>query len=204
MHNAMRLGLDFDNTLISYDRLFRRVALDKALIPEGTPPEKNAVRDYLRQQGIEDEWTRLQGEVYGGRILEAEPYPGMQAALKGLADSQIPMYIVSHKTRTPFLGEPWDLHAAARSWLTKQGFHDVAGLGWSEDQVFFELTKEAKAARIVALGCTHYVDDLPEILAMLPDHIEKILFAPNGNTAGHPDWKVMRSWQELPVLLDLQ
>ena len=29
----MRLGLDFDNTLISYDQLFRRVALDKALIP---------------------------------------------------------------------------------------------------------------------------------------------------------------------------
>ena len=199
----MYLGLDFDNTLISYDRLFRRVALDKALIPEETPPQKNAVRDYLRQQGIEDEWTRLQGEVYGSRILEAEPYPGMQAALKGLSDRQIPMCIVSHKTHTPFLGEPWDLHAAARSWLEQQGFHDPNRMGWSEDQVFFELTKEAKVARIVALGCTHYVDDLPEILVMLPDKVEKILFV-SGEVAGkYPDWKLMRSWQELPTLLNL-
>ena len=199
----MYLGLDFDNTLISYDRLFRRVALDKALIPEETPPQKNAVRDYLRQQGIEDEWTRLQGEVYGSRILEAEPYPGMQAAIKGLSDRQIPMCIVSHKTHTPFLGEPWDLHAAARSWLEQQGFHDPNRMGWSEDQVFFELTKEAKVARIVALGCTHYVDDLPEILVMLPDKVEKILFV-SGEVAGkYPDWKLMRSWQELPTLLNL-
>jgi hypothetical protein len=199
----MYLGLDFDNTLISYDRLFRRIALDKALIPEETPPQKNAVRDYLRQQGIEDEWTRLQGEVYGSRILEAEPYPGMQAALKGLSDRQIPMCIVSHKTHTPFLGEPWDLHAAARSWLEQQGFHDPNRMGWSEDQVFFELTKEAKVARIVALGCTHYVDDLPEILVMLPDKVEKILFV-SGEVAGkYPDWKLMRSWQELPTLLNL-
>jgi hypothetical protein len=199
----MYLGLDFDNTLISYDRLFRRVALDKALIPEETPPQKNAVRDYLRQQGIEDEWTRLQGEVYGSRILEAEPYPGMQAALKGLSDRQIPMCIVSHKTHTPFLGEPWDLHAAARSWLEQQGFHDHNRMGWSEDQVFFELTKEAKVARIVALGCTHYVDDLPEILVMLPDKVEKILFV-SGEVAGkYPDWRLMRSWQELPTLLNL-
>lgn len=199
----MRLGLDFDNTLISYDQLFRRVALDKALIPETTPPQKNAVRDYLRQQGIEDEWTRLQGEVYGNRILEAEPYPGMQAALKGLSDRQIPMCIVSHKTHTPFLGEPWDLHAAARSWLEQQGFHDANRMDWSEDQVFFELTKEAKVARIVALGCTHYVDDLPEILAMLPDSVEKILFAPSEVAGKHPDWKLMRSWQELHALLNL-
>jgi len=200
----MRLGLDFDNTLISYDQLFRRVALDKALIPEATPSQKNAVRDYLRQQGIEDEWTRLQGEVYGSRILEADPYPGMQAALKGLSDRQISMCIVSHKTRTPFLGEPWDLHAAARSWLELQGFHDVNRMGWSEDQVFFELTKEAKVARIVALGCTHYVDDLPEILAMLPDSVEKILFAPSEVAGKHHDWKLMRSWQELPAVLNLR
>src|SRR5262249_17792934 len=141
----MRLGFDFDNTLISYDKLFRQVALDKELIPAETPPEKNAVRDYLRQQDREDEWTKLQGEVYGGRILEAEPYAGMRDALQRLAARGIPMHIVSHKTRWPYLGERWDLHAAARSWLDSQGFFSAAGMGWSPEQVFFELTKEAKA-----------------------------------------------------------
>jgi len=199
----MRLGLDFDNTLISYDQLFYRVALDKGLIPAEIPKQKNAVRDSMRERGIEEEWTRLQGEVYGSRILEAEPYPGMLATLKQLASKHIPMCIVSHKTRTPYLGEPWDLHAAARGWLQQQGFLAAKGLAWSESQIFFELTKEEKVARILALGCTHYVDDLPEILAMLPARVERILFAPSQDIQGQPDWKRMSSWQELPSILGL-
>jgi len=199
----MRVGFDFDNTLISYDSLFHQVALDNALIPETIPPQKNAVRDYLRQQGQEDDWTRLQGEVYGGRILEAPPYPGMLASLHALAHLNIPMCIVSHKTRTPYLGEAWDLHVAARSWLELHGFHSTDGLGWAEGQVFFELTKEAKVARIVALGCTHYIDDLPEILVMLPDSIHKILFSPSDGGQTNPKWKVMKAWPDLPRVLAL-
>lgn len=198
----MRLGFDFDNTLISYDRLFRRVALDKALIPEATPSQKNAVRDHLRQQGIEDEWTRMQGEVYGGRILEAEAYQGMQTTLQTLKTMRIPMCIVSHKTRTPYLGDPLDLHAAARGWLRQQGFFDPQGLDWSEDQIFFELTKEAKVARILSLGCTHFVDDLPEILEMLPDSVVKILFDPGEIHAITP-WTRLSAWVDLPKLLGL-
>lgn len=199
----IRLGLDFDNTLISYDQLFRKVALEKGLVPEQTPPQKNAVRDYLRQQGREDDWTSLQGEVYGLRILEAEPYSGMRAALDALAARSVPMCIVSHKTRQPYRGAPCDLHAAARRWLLQEGFHDASGLGWPEEHVHFEPTKEAKVARIVELGCTHYVDDLPEILAMLPEGIEKILFTASGEAASAPTWKRMTSWSELPALLDL-
>jgi FMN phosphatase YigB (HAD superfamily) len=68
----MRLGFDFDNTLISYDQLFHRVALDKSLILAEILKQKNAVRDSMRERGIEEEWTRLQGEVYGSRILDAD------------------------------------------------------------------------------------------------------------------------------------
>ena len=173
------------------------------MIPAEIPKQKNAVRDSMRERGIEEEWTRLQGEVYGSHILEAEPYPGMLATLRQLADKNIPMSIVSHKTRFPYLGEPWDLHAAARGWLQKQGFLDAKGLAWSEDQIFFELTKQEKIARILSLGCTHYVDDLPEILAMLPTHVERILFAPNQYVQGQPDWKRMSAWQELPFIIGL-
>ena len=199
----MRLGLDFDNTLISYDQLFHRVALDKGLIPEEILQQKNAVRDSMRERGIEDEWTRLQGEVYGGRILEAEPYPGMLHTLKLLADKQVPMCIVSHKTRSPYIGHPWDLHAAARGWLRKQGFLDASYMAWSDSQIFFELSKQDKIARILDLECTHYVDDLPEILAMLPSHVKKILFTPNGNVECRPDWLRMSKWYELPAILGI-
>ena len=200
----MRLGLDFDNTLISYDQLFYRVALDKGLISPEVPKQKNAVRDFMRERGIEEEWTRMQGEVYGSRILEAAPYPDMLVTLHKLAKKHIPMCIVSHKTKVPYLGEPWDLHAAARGWLQKNSFHDANGLAWPQNQIFFELTKQEKIKRIIELGCTHYVDDLPEILDMLPAHIEKILFAPSLDLQARPDWKQMSSWQELPFLLGLQ
>jgi hypothetical protein len=199
----MLLGLDFDNTLISYDHLFRQIALEKAWIPASIAAQKNAVRDHLRAAGREDDWTRLQGEVYGSRILEAEPYEGMQAALEELATNGIAMRIVSHKTRTPYLGEPWDLHAAAHRWLAQQGFYDRSGLGWGQEQVFFELSKEAKIARILELDCTHYIDDLPEILEMLPDSIEKIYFTPNNVGAARSTWRVMRAWHELPTLLGM-
>jgi hypothetical protein len=199
----MRLALDFDNTLISYDQLFFRVALSKGLVPAELPPQKNEVRDHLRRVGQEDEWTRLQGEVYGAHILDAEPYPGMLTTLKVLANRGVPMFIVSHKTRTPFLGHPWDLHQAAKDWLDRQGFHATNGLGWSKNDVFFELTKEAKVARMLALQCTHCVDDLPEILDMLPDTMEKILFAPGGHGKSRAGWKQMSAWNELPGLLEL-
>jgi FMN phosphatase YigB (HAD superfamily) len=119
----MLVGFDFDNTLISYDKLFRLIALERELIPEDIRPQKNAVRNYLRLQGNENAWTLLQGEVYGGRIQDAEPYPGMLGALIELTHRGVPMCIVSHKTRTPYLGEPLDLHSAARSWLDKYVFH---------------------------------------------------------------------------------
>jgi hypothetical protein len=199
----MRLALDFDNTLISYDRLFYSVALSKSLVPADVLPQKNAVRDHLRREGREDEWTRLQGEVYGAHILGAEPYPGMLQVLKSLSDKRVPMYIVSHKTRTPFLGHPWDLHQAAKDWLALHRFHAADGLGWSEHDVFFELTKEAKVARMLELGCTHCVDDLPEILDMLPDSVAKILFTPGGHGELRRDWKLMSAWDQLPGLLNL-
>ena len=200
----MRLALDFDNTLISYDQLFFDLALSKGFVPADLAPQKNAVRDHLRQQDREEEWTRLQGEVYGKHILQAEPYPGMLATLKALGSQSLCMFIVSHKTRRPYIGEPWDLHSAAESWLTAQGFYATNGLGWSKNQVYFELTKESKVARMVALGCTHCVDDLPEILDMLPDHVEKILFTPGANAAGRSGWKKMSTWNQLPRLLGLK
>ena len=199
----IRLGLDFDNTLISYDALFKKVALEQGLIPEAIAANKNAVRDYLRSVNREDDWTRLQGEIYGNRILDATPYPGMKKALEYLSKKEVPLAIVSHKTKTPFLGEPWDLHAAARSWLEKEGMHSQLGPNIERSNTFFELTKEAKRDRIVSLRCTHYVDDLPEILAILPASITKIYFSPEVDPGEKEDWLVMRSWDQLTSLLPI-
>ena len=197
----MVLGIDFDNTIIKYDELFHKIAFEKGLISQELPKQKNAVRDYLRETGVEDEWTIIQGEVYGERIKEAVPFSGMLETLQKLNAKQIPINIVSHKTREPYLGPKRDLHAAALSWLKLNGIIDAEGLSVKANQVFFEVTKEAKINRIVQIGCTHYLDDLPEILEMIPDGINKILFSPNGEEIINSNWTVIRSWNDLPSVL---
>ena len=197
----MLLGIDFDNTLICYDGLFHQVALEKKLIPALLPPKKQEVRNYLRCKDMEDEWTRMQGEVYGNRIMEALPYEGMFEALLRLKNTGLKMCLVSHKTRRPYIGENYDLHQAARDWLIANYFYDKQGLNWNDNQTFFEVTKEDKVKRIVSLGCTHYIDDLPEVLEMIPDNITRILFAPDKNNEIKSEWLILKSWSDLPNLL---
>ena len=72
----MIVGVDFDNTIVGYDQLFHRVAVERGLVPTGMEPTKSAVRDQLRNTGQEDAWTELQGYVYGARMKEAEPISG--------------------------------------------------------------------------------------------------------------------------------
>ena len=174
----MLLGLDFDNTLVHYDKLFHQLAIEKGLIEECFPINKTLIRDYLRRRGKDDEFTLLQGEVYGLRILEAEPAKGMLSALAELHQRNIPMVLVSHKTRTPYKGPSYDLHQSAWSWLERYNFFNSDGLNWDRKQVFFEESKESKNSRIRKLKCTHYIDDLPEILFNLPDSIQRILYDP--------------------------
>ena len=197
----MVLGLDFEYTIIKYDELFHRVAFEKNLIPADLPKEKNTVRNYLREKNIEDEWTIIQGDVYGDRINEAIPFEGMLETLEKLMIKKIPINIISHKTLVPYLGAKVDLHAAAKNWLTINHFFDTNGLNFKENQIYFEITKEEKIDRIMANGCTHYVDDLPEILEMIPNGIKKILFSPNDSQNFNENWTVINAWKELPAIL---
>jgi len=190
------LGLDFDNTLVRYDKLFHQLAVEKGLIEESLEANKITIRDYLRTQGKDEQFTLLQGEAYGLRILEAEPAEGMLKALSELNQRGIPMVLVSHKTRTPYKGPGYDLHQAAWGWLEQRGFFAPDGLGWSRNQVFFEDSKQAKVARIEAQRCTHYVDDLPEILEMLPSSIKGIHYDPNNKYCSNQyhhlsDWSLL-------------
>lgn len=199
----MLVGVDFDNTIVCYDRLFYAVALEEKLIPANLPVSKSAVRDYLRAAGREDDWTELQGVVYGRRIGGAEAFPGVLEFFARCRQQGVPVCIVSHKTRSPYRGEACDLHEAARGWLRAQGCHDPAGAGLPEERVFFELTKAEKLARIGALGCTHFVDDLPEFLAepAFPAGVERILFDPNGQHREETRFCRVESWAEIGAMI---
>jgi len=195
------LGVDFDNTLVCYDELFHAVALEQGLVPAGTARTKEAVRGALRAAGREEAWTELQGHVYGRRLREARPFPGALELLAEARRLELPVSVVSHKTRRPYRGPPLDLHAAAWEWLEHQGCFDPARIGLVRDRVFFCETKEAKLERIAGVGCSHFVDDLPEVLLAegFPAATQRILFAPAGSPAlaGNVPVACMRSWGEI-------
>jgi len=195
----MIIGVDFDNTIVCYDALFHRVALERGLIPAELPVNKTAVRDHLRTTGREAIWTEMQGEVYGARMAEAAPYPGVIDFFRRCREQQVPVCIISHKTRHPYLGERHDLHAAARNWLQLQGFFDPAIIGLQDGQVYFELTKEAKLERIATCGCTHFIDDLPELLRapLFPANVNRYLFDPERLHPGIEGLHPAASWSGL-------
>src|SRR6266576_549715 len=194
----MHIGVDFDNTIVCYDALFHRVAREKGLIPTDLPVNKSDVRNYLRRVDNERAWTEMQGYVYGARMSEAAPYPGVLAFFQACRQAGIETSIVSHKTRHPFLGEKYDLHAAATAWLEQQGFFDAAQIGLPRESVFFELTKQAKLERIGQCGCTHFIDDLPEFLGEpgFPAAVQRILFDPNDLYPDEQRFGRIQAWAE--------
>lgn len=163
-YDGFLIGLDFDNTLVSYDRLFYALAREQNVIPEQIAAQKNAVRDYLRAQDREDEWTALQGQAYGPRILEAQPFDGMLDCLQHWEAQGHALAIVSHKTRHPYAGPPYDLHAAAHSWIERH--LRPAGLQL-RGGIYLEESRHAKLERILKLDPKVYIDDLPDLLADL-------------------------------------
>lgn len=187
----MIIGIDFDNTLVQYDSLLHRCAVDRSLIPSSVPVQKTAVRDHIQQAHGNDRWTELQGYVYGERIREAQPAPGARSFIARARACGVTVFVVSHKTQFPALGPKTDLHESARGWLVTHGFIDrEAGLP-SLDSAYFEASRAAKLARIGSLGCALFIDDLPECLEdpAFPGHTQGILFDPA---------QVFGEWQRTP------
>jgi hypothetical protein len=176
----MRIGIDFDNTIACYDGVFHAAALERGLIPADIGRDKNSVRDHLNGAGRVDDFTELQGYIYGARMDLVAPYPGFAEFIAAARTAGHELFIVSHKTRHPILGPKHDMHAAARGFLAARGLVGDQASQIDPASVFFELTKEDKVARAAALHCEVFVDDLPEILAMpgFPDGMRRILFDP--------------------------
>ena len=195
----MHIGIDFDNTIVCYDKVFYKVARERGLIPADVHPGKNNVRDYLRQIGKEDEWTRLQGLVYGTKMDEADAFEGVSDFLYKCRQREIQVSIISHKTRHPYLGPKYELHLAALQWMEAQGFFEPNKLGLSREQIFFELTKADKIKRISGIGCTHFIDDLPEFLLepSFPKNVTSILFDPNNSYRSGFPFQRASSWNEV-------
>ena len=195
----MKIGIDFDNTIVCYDDIFYLVALEKNLIPVNVQKSKGKVRDYLRSIGKEDEWTKLQGYVYGKRLDLAKSFEGIFRFFENAQKNNVEITIISHKTLYPFMGPKYDLHQSAKTWLNNQSFYDDL------IPTFFELTLREKLNRIAIEKCDYFIDDLPEVLTdrAFPSNVKRILFDPqNFQKNNSKYYQKAISWKEISSIIN--
>jgi hypothetical protein len=194
------VGVDFDNTIASYDVLMYRLATEWGLIDPGLDRSKKLIRDAIRHlPDGESKWRRLQTHCYGVGISEAAAMEGVERFFASCKARGIPLWIVSHKTQYANFGEPVDLRSAALGWLEGKGFIGAAGFGIARERVLFGETREEKISRIKDLGITHFIDDLEETFLedSFPPGVARILYAPGRNRSVHPRWHSFPTWSEI-------
>jgi hypothetical protein len=177
---ALRIGLDFDNTIACYDLAFQECARALGYAPDHVLTSKQSLKDYLySQNGGEQKWQRIQGKVYGKFIELAYLFPGFAEFLWLCRENGAEVFIVSHKTEYGhFDEEKISLRESALSWMQRRDFFSIKHFALSRTNVFFESTREEKVARIRDLELDLFVDDLLEVLEEpnFPPKTRRILF----------------------------
>lgn len=202
----MRIGLDFDNTIVCYDQAIALLAEELFKLPPDVPRTKLGLRDYLRVAGREPEWTAFQGELYGPGMRYAQPFEGAIATMQLLVAEGHELFIISHRSRRPYAGLPHDLHAAARVWVAYhlQSAGLFGGLG-NEACVLFLETRDQKVEMISHRCCEAFLDDLPEVLSApdFPAAAKAILFDPGAaaTAVDQSNTAVITAWAQLPLQL---
>jgi hypothetical protein len=190
--------VDFDNTLVTYDKLLAAIARERGLIDSAGPETKRALRDRIRLlPDGENEWQRCQAALYGRRISEARLIDGVPRFFQLCRENSIPTYIVSHKTEFSAFDPGVNLRSAALEWMAANGFFDTLGL--SSSDVFFAGTRAEKIERVRELHCTHFIDDLEETFLepAFPSQIEKLLYEPGRQSPPPAGAKLVTTWQEI-------
>lgn len=195
------IGVDFDNTIVSYDDLMHALAVQRGLIQPAVKKSKKDIRDTIRQlPNGEVKWQGLQAVLYGPRMREARLIDGVRTFFQLCRRHKVAVYTISHKTEYARSDESGiNLRVAALTWMREKGFFEVDGFGLSQQDVYFESTRPEKIERIRQLRCTHFIDDLEETFLeeSFPPNVEKILYAPHMQYSALSVVKVFTSWKEI-------
>jgi hypothetical protein len=202
----MICGIDFDNTIVTYDELLTTIARERGLIDRAPADAaciqtKRNLRDQIRQlPDGEIEWQKCQALLYGQRIGEAKLADGVDAFVKECRRRGIAVHVVSHKTEfSAYDPTGTNLRTAAMNWMIANRFFEADGLGLSPQCVYFAGTRAEKIGRIRQLGCTHFIDDLEETFLEedFPRATERILYEPGRQSPAPHGVALMRTWQEI-------
>ena len=197
----MRIGVDFDNTIVAYDHLFLSIAKEWNLVPQNFSGAKKNIRDRIRaRKDGEMQWQRLQGFIYGKEMDKAKLFPGVADFFQACKRRGISVDIVSHKTEyAHYDADNTNLRQASWAWMEKNAFFTQEGFAIKRDKVMFHNTRDAKLSRIKQMHYDLFIDDLVEIFTDpgFPDDVKGILFDSEKSAAQSGRYEIYCHWNEI-------
>jgi hypothetical protein len=198
-------GVDFDNTIVSYDEVLAEVAKERGLLDDDAIRTKRKIRDRIRQlPDGEIEWQKCQALIYGPRIDQSRLIEGVPEFFRLCSQRNVKVCIVSHKTQSSLYDTTGtNLRQAAIDWMTRQGFFQKEGLGLQRDDVFFADSRREKTNTISRLRCSYFIDDLVETFLeeTFPQTTAKILYDPDSDAPAPAGITVKKSWKAISEYL---
>ena len=168
----MRIGFDFDNTIVYYDFVFTQIA--NKLNLEYLDNPKNSIKNYYEVElGQPNSWKKIQFMVYCELISKITPSEKFITFLNWLIENKHDIFIVSHKTQNIKINNKnLNLRHPAKKWIEK----NIPI--FNKERIFFESSAIAKIRKIQSLSLDFFVDDLITILnhQQFPLTTKKILF----------------------------
>ncbi len=173
----MKIGFDFDNTIVCYDEAFD-ILSGTLNLPTELSRNKLSIRDYLRSENRESEWTEFQGTLYGPGMQHALPYEYFVETAQYLKLQEHELFIISHRSKYPYAGEKHDLHHFAKNWISAQ----INSNRLIDDKnIYFLETLNNKISKIEELKIDLFIDDLTDVInhELFPLKTKSILFDPD-------------------------
>ena len=192
----MRVGIDIDNTIICYDTAFASLA-KKTGFDVPSSASKQQVKAWFHQHGLHEEFTILQGQIYGKFISMAHIFEGVLNFIADAIRQGHQLYLVSHKTKYPIKGDQVDLHEAAINFLIQQNIVcDQKPNAIPFDHVYFEQTLESKVRKIADLNLDFFIDDLLVVLThkKFPEASRAIWFSSETVCNNNSQIQCCKSW----------
>ena len=120
----IKIGIDFDNTIVNYDVVFQYLAKKNLLVDKSWIGSKKQLRELLvnKKNGVEV-WKKLQGQAYGKYIKLSNLNSGVKNFLTRMNFLGVNVFIVSHKTiYGHYDKEKILLRSEALKWLSDNKF----------------------------------------------------------------------------------
>ena len=193
----MKIGIDLDNTIVDYSKIFSEIGQEVSCNKNLT--NKELLSDHLRSTNQEKLWTKIQGEVYGPRMNEANIQQGFKEALISCVNHIDEVVIISHRTIYPVAGGKFNMHKVAHNWIRNNIILDQAISG-IKITVIFETTISKKINSIKSQNINFFIDDHLGVLThkLFPREVKRIHYSKK-QIAQEPII-TMKAWRELPLI----